>query len=234
PAGTAKIGTIEYNVRTNSSPDILETLNDLPVRQVGGATVYMRDVAQVRDGFQVQTNQVHVDGRRSALLTVLKTPSASTLDIVQRVKDALPRIQATLPPELAIKPLFDQSVFVRASIQGVLREAAIAATLTGLMILLFLGSWRSTLVIMVSIPLVFITGVGKYLFTPLAEAVVFAMLASYFLSRTVVPTMVRYLLPAEAHLHAPGAEHTVTDAGRIWAVHQAFNRRFERLRDAYG
>src|SRR5881275_1692470 len=315
PAGTAKIGPIEYNIRTNSSPDILETLNDLPVKQVGGATVYMRDVAQVRDGFAVQTNMVHVDGRRSALLTVLKTPSASTLDIVQRVKDALPRIQATLPPELAIKPLFDQSVFVRASIQGVLREAAIAATLTGLMILLFLGSWRSTLVIMVSIPLailvsvitlslfgetlnvmtlgglalavgilvddatveientnrnlamgkpvikaildgaqqiatpafvatlcicivfvpvVFITGVAKYLFTPLAEAVVFAMLASYLLSRTVVPTMVRYLLPAEAHLHAPGAEHTVTDAGRIWAVHRAFNRRFERLRDGYG
>src|SRR5947199_296067 len=195
PAGTAKIGPIEYNVRTNSSPDILETLNDLPVRQVGGATVYMRDVAQVRDGFQVQTNQVHVDGRRSALLTVLKTPSASTLDIVQRVKDALPRIQATLPPELAIKPLFDQSVFV---------------------------------------PVVFIPWFGKYLFTPLAEAVVFAMLASSFPSRTVVPTMVRYLLPAEAHLHAPGAEHTVTDAGRIWAVHQAFNRRFERLRDGYG
>src|SRR5437773_6706955 len=257
---------------------------------------------------------VHVDGRLSALLAVLKTPTASTLDIVQRVKDALPRIQATLPPELAIKPLFDQSVFVRASIQGVLREAVIAATLTGLMILLFLGSWRSTLVIMVSIPLailvsiitlslfggtlnvmtlgglalavgilvddatvefentnrnlamgkpvvqaildgtqqiappafvatlcicivfvpvVFITGVAKYLFTPLAEAVVFAMLASYFLSRTVVPTMVRYLLPAEAHLHAPGAEHTVTNAGPICAVHRAFNRRFERLRERY-
>src|SRR5213083_635267 len=106
PAGTAKIGPIEYNVRTNSSPDILETLNDLPVRQVGGATVYMRDVAQVRDGFAVQTNMVHVDGRPSALLTVLKTPTASTLDIVQRVKDALPRIQATLPPDLDIRPLF--------------------------------------------------------------------------------------------------------------------------------
>src|SRR5215467_8197829 len=314
PAGTAKIGPIEYNVRTNSSPDAIEALNDVPVKQVGGATIYLRDVAQVRDGFQVQTNQVHVDGRRSALLTVLKTPTASTLDIVQRVKDALPRIQATLPPELEIKPLFDQSVFVRASIQGVLREAVIAATLTGLMILRFLGSWRSTLVIMVSIPLailvsiitlslfgetlnvmtlgglalavgilvddatveientnrnlamgkpviqaildgaeqiatpafvatlcicivfvpvVFITGVGKYLFTPLAMAVVFAMLASYFLSRTVVPTMVRYLLPAEAHLHAPGAEETVTDAGPIWAVHRAFNRRFERVRDRY-
>src|SRR5262245_36329825 len=315
PAGTAKIGAIEYNIRTNSSPDAIEALDDVPVKQVGVATIYLRDVAQVRDGFQVQTNQVHVDGRRSALLTVLKTPTASTLDIVERVKDALPRIAATLPPELDIKPLFDQSVFVRASIQGVLREAIIAAVLTGLMILLFLGSWRSTLVIMVSIPLsilvsvivfsllgetlnvmtlgglalavgilvddatveientnrnlamgkpviraildgaqqiatpafvatlcifivfvpaVFITGVGKYLFTPLAEAVVFAMLASYLLSRTVVPTMVRYLLPAEAHMHAPGAEQTVTDAGRIWAVHRAFNRRFERFRDGYG
>jgi multidrug efflux pump subunit AcrB len=314
PAGTAKMGEIEFNIRTNSSPDIIATLNDVPVKQVGGAIVYMRDVAEVHDGFQVQTNQVHVDGRRSAMLTVLKTPTASTLDIVQRVRDALPRIAATLPPELNIKPLFDQSVFVRASIQGVLREAVIAAVLTGLMILLFLGSWRSTLVIMVSIPLailvsiitlslfgetlnvmtlgglalavgilvddatveientnrnlamgkpviraildgaqqiatpafvatlcicivfvpvVFITGVGKYLFTPLAMAVVFAMLASYFLSRTVVPTMVRYLLPAEAHLHAPGAEEKITDAGPIWAVHRAFNRRFERLRERY-
>jgi multidrug efflux pump subunit AcrB len=314
PAGTAKMGTIEYNVRTNSSPDVLETLNDVPVKQVGGATVYLHDVAEVHDGYAVQTNMVHVDGRRSALVTILKTPTASTLDIVQRVKDALPRIQATLPPELNIKQLFDQSVFVRAALQGVLREAIIAAALTGLMILLFLGSWRSTLVIIVSIPLailisvitlsilgetlnvmtlgglalavgilvddatveientnrnlamgkpvlraildgaqqiatpafvatlcicivfvpvVFITGVGRYLFTPLAEAVVFAMLASYFLSRTVVPTMVRYLLPAEAHLHAPGAEHNVTDAGPIWAVHQAFNRRFERFSAGY-
>src|SRR5262245_63447740 len=159
PAGTAKIGPIAYNVRTNSSPDAIEALNDVPVKQVGGATIYLRDVAQVRDGFQVQTNQVHVDGRRSALLTVLKTPTASTLDIVQRVKDALPRIRATLPPELDIKPLFDQSVFVRASIQGVLREAVIAAALTGAMILLFLGSWRSTLVIMVSIPLAILVSV---------------------------------------------------------------------------
>ncbi|MCW5889282.1 MAG: efflux RND transporter permease subunit [bacterium] len=314
PAGTAKIGKIEYNVRTNSSPDVIEALNDVPVRQVGNATVYMRDVAQVHDGYAVQTSIVHVDGRRSALLTVLKTPTASTLDIVQRVKDALPRIQATLPPDLGIRQLFDQSVFVRASLNGVLREAAIAAALTGLMILLFLGSWRSTLVIVVSIPLailvsvitlslvgetlnvmtlgglalavgilvddatveientnrnlsmgkpvlkaildgaqqiatpafvatlcicivflpvVFITGVGKYLFTPLAEAVVFAMLASYFLSRTVVPTMVRYLLPAEAHLHAPGAEHTVTDGGPIWNVHRRFNRHFERFQGRY-
>jgi len=308
------MGEVEYNVRTNSSPDVLGTLADIPVRQVGGATVYLRDVAEVRDGYAVQTNMVHVDGRRSALLTVLKTPAASTLDIVQRVKDALPRIQATVPPELSVRQLFDQSVFVRAALAGVLREGVIAAGLTGLMILLFLGSWRSTLVIVVSIPLSilvsvivlalmgetlnvmtlgglalavgilvddatveientnrnlamgkpviraildgaeqiatpafvatlcicivfvpvwFITGVGKYLFTPLAEAVVFAMLASYLLSRTLVPTMVRYLLPAEAHLHVPGAEHTVTDAGPIWAAHQAFNRRFERFLAGY-
>jgi multidrug efflux pump subunit AcrB len=314
PAGTAKMGPTEYNVRTNSSPDVLDTLNDVPVKQIGDATVYLRDVAQVRDGFAVQTSMVHVDGRRAALLTILKTPTASTLDIVQRVKDALPRIEATVPKELGIKQLFDQSVFVRAALNGVFREAVIAAALTGLMILLFLGSWRSTLVIVVSIPLailisvitlsalgetlnvmtlgglalavgilvddatveientnrnlsmgkpvlqaildgaqqiatpafvatlcicivfipvVFITGAGKYLFTPLAEAVVFAMLASYFLSRTVVPTMVRYLLPAEAHLHAPDAEHTVTDAGPIWAAHRAFNRQFERFLGGY-
>src|SRR5213078_2406340 len=278
-------GPIEYNVRTNSSPDILETLNDLPVKQVGGATVYMRDVAQVRDGFAVQTNMVHVDGRLSAMLTVLKTPTASTLDIVQRVKDALPRIQATLPAELGVKPLFDQSMFVRASLQGVLREAVIAAALTGLMILLFLGSWRSTLVIVVSIPLAilvsvitlsllgetlnvmtlgglalavvilvddatveientnrnlamgkpviraildgaqqiatptfvatlsicivfvpifFLTGVAHFLFTPLAMAVVFAMLTSYLLSRTIVPTTVRHLLQNEVEMFHAG------------------------------
>src|SRR4029453_2294684 len=148
-----------YNVRTNSSPDAIGALNDVPVKQVGGATIYLRDLAQVRDGFQTQTNQVHVDGRRSALLTVLKTPTASTLDIVSRVENALPRIRATLPPELDIKPLFDQSVFVRAALDGVLREALIAAALTGLMILLFLGSWRSTLVILVSIPLAILVSV---------------------------------------------------------------------------
>src|SRR5438477_12166423 len=311
PAGTAKIGPIEYNVRTNSSPDILETLNDLPVSQVGGATVYMRDVAQVRDGFAVQTNMVHVDGRLSALLAVLKTPTASTLDIVQRVKNALPRIQATLPPELGVKPLFDQSVFVRASLQGVLREAIIAAALTGLMILLFLGSWRSTLVIVVSIPLailvsvitlslfgetlnvmtlgglalavgilvddatveienihrnlamgkpiiraildgaqqiavpafvstlaicivfvpvVFLKGAVQFLFTPMALAVVLAMLASYFLSRTLVPTMVQYLLKSEVDRYSEEeAEHQ--DGDMFWRIHDAFNRRFVRLRE---
>jgi multidrug efflux pump subunit AcrB len=307
------MGEIEYNVRTNSSPDVLAMLNDLPVKQVGGATIYLRDVAQVRDGFAVQTSMVHVNGRRSAMLTILKTPGASTLDIVQQVKQVLPRIEATLPPELDVRLLFDQSIFVRAALQDVLREALIAAGLTGLMILLFLGSWRSTLIIVLSIPLailvsviafsllgetinvmtlgglalavgilvddatveientnrnlamgkpviraildgaqqiamptfvstlcicivfvpvVFITGPGRYLFTPLALAVVFAMLASYFLSRTFVPTMVNYLLPFEAALHAPDAEETV-EGGPIWTVHKAFNRRFERLRAGY-
>jgi len=306
------MGQTEYVVRTNSSPDVFEQLNAIPVLQDGNATIYLDDVAQVHDGYAIQTSMVHVDGRRSALLSVLKTPNASTLDIVQRVRDALPRIQATLPSELTIKPLFDQSVFVRAALNGVVREALIAAALTGLMILLFLGSWRSTLVIVISIPLsilvsiivfsalgqtlntmtlgglalavgilvddatveientnrnlgmgkpvtraildgaqqiaapafvstlcicivfvpvVFISGVARYLFTPLALAVVLAMLASYFLSRTVVPTMVHYLLPAEVHLHQPG--HEVTDGGPIWRVHQRFNHHFERLLAVY-
>ena len=312
PAGTAKMGPIEYVVRTNSSPDLFETLNDIPVLQDGAATVYLSDVAQVHDGFAIQTSMVHVDGQRSALLTVMKTADASTLDIVQRVRDALPRIQTTLPPDLNVTPLFDQSVFVRAALNGVFIEAAIAAALTGLMILLFLGSWRSTLVIVVSIPLsilvsiivfsamgdtlntmtlgglalavgilvddatveienvnrnfgmgkpitraildgaqqiaapafvstlcicivfvpvIFITGVAKFLFTPLALAVVLAMLASYFLSRTVVPTMVHYLLPAEAHLHQEG--HEAVDGGWIWAVHQRFNHHFARFQGVY-
>src|SRR5439155_22570 len=223
PAGTAKIGPIEYNVRTNSSPDVVETLNDLPVKQVGGATVYMRDVAHVRDGFQVQTNMVHVDGRLSSLLTVLKTPTASTLDIVERVKTALPRIlvdDATVEIENTNRNLAMGKPVIRAILDGAQQIATPAFVATLCICIVF-------------VPVVFITGVAKYLFTPLAEAVVFAMLASYFLSRTVVPTMVRYLLPAEAHLHAPGAEQTITNAGPIWAVHRAFNRRFERLRERY-
>src|SRR5213082_1608584 len=314
PSGTAKIGPFEYDVAMNASPRTVAELNDLPVKVVGNSTIYLRDVAHVRDGFSPQTNIVRRDGSRGTLVTILKSGSASTLDVVAGIRALLPRVIPTLPPQLTVQPLADQSIFVRAAVSGVIREAVIAACLTALMILLFLGSWRSTLIIAVSIPLsiltsiillsflhetinvmtlgglalavgilvddatveienvnrilaegkeirqailegaqqiatpafvatlcicivfvpvVFITGVAKYLFTPLAEAVVFAMLASYFLSRTVVPTMVRYLLPAEAHLHAPGAEHTVTDAGRIWAVHRAFNRRFERFQAAY-
>ncbi|MGB7836644.1 MAG: efflux RND transporter permease subunit, partial [Terrimicrobiaceae bacterium] len=153
PAGTQKLGEREYNVRLNSSPQVLDMLNDLPIKEVNGAMVYIRDVANVRDGFAVQTNIVSQNRIRSALLTVLKSANASTLDIIKRVKDVLPRIKATLPPELDITQLFDQSVFVRAAINGVLKEGVIAAVLTALMILLFLGSWRSTLVVATSIPL---------------------------------------------------------------------------------
>src|SRR5881392_1297210 len=275
PAGTQKIGDREYNVRLNSSPEVLQVLNDLPIKQVNGAVVYIRDVAQVRDGFAVQTNIVAQNRIRSALLTVLKSASASTIDIIKRVKEALPRIQATLPKELEMTQLFDQSIFVRAAINGVLREGVIAACLTALMILLFLGNWRSTLVVATSIPLsilcsiivlgalgetlnimtlgglalavgilvddatvelenihrnlamgkpmiraildgamqiavpafvstlsicivfvpiFFLSGTARYLFQPLATAVIFAMLASYLLSRTVVPTMVKFLM----------------------------------------
>jgi multidrug efflux pump subunit AcrB len=275
PAGTQKIGDREYNVRLNSSPEVLQVLNDLPIKQVNGAVVYIRDVAQVRDGFAVQTNIVAQNRIRSALLTVLKSASASTIDIIKRVKQALPRIQATLPKELEMTQLFDQSIFVRAAINGVIREGVIAACLTALMILLFLGNWRSTLVVATSIPLsilcsiivlgalgqtinimtlgglalavgilvddatveienihrnlamrkpmiraildgamqiavpafvstvcicivfvpiFFLSGVAKFLFQPLAMAVIFAMFASYLLSRTVVPTMVKFLM----------------------------------------
>jgi multidrug efflux pump subunit AcrB len=308
PAGTVKLGDREYNVRTNSSPQILEVLNDMPVRQVNGAMVYVRDVAHVHDGYAVQGNVVLQNRLRSALLTVLKSANASTLDIVKRVKEALPRIKAILPPELDTTLLFDQSIFVRASINGVLKEGMIAACLTALMILLFLGSWRSTIVVVTSIPLsilcsiivmgalgetmnimtlgglalavgilvddatveienihrnlamnkpmvraildgaqqiavpafvstlcicivfvpiFFLSGVAKYLFQPLAMAVMFAMLASYFLSRTVVPTMVKFLL--RAHEHDATQDH-VSFFGRL---HDRFNGEFEKFRDRY-
>ena len=153
PAGTAKMGEREYSVRLNSSPEAVELLNDLPIRQVNGAMVYIRDVAQVHDGFVVQTNMVNLDGRRASLISILKSGGASTLDVVNRVKEALPSIQATLPSELDLRFLFDQSLFVRAAVDGVIKEAGIAACLTSLMILLFLGSWRSTLIVAISIPL---------------------------------------------------------------------------------
>ncbi|HEX4809935.1 MAG TPA: efflux RND transporter permease subunit [Bryobacteraceae bacterium] len=319
PAGTARVGEREYLVRLNSSPLQVSSLNDLPVRAADGAIVYVKDVGQVRNGYAVQTNVVRQDGRRGSLLTVLKNGKASTLDIVQRVKAALPRVKAGLPPSLRITPLFDQSIFVRTSINEVLREASIAAGLTALMILLFLGSWRSTLIVCTSIPLsimtsvcilaalgetinimtlgglalavgilvddatveienthrnlgegehkplvraildsasqvaapalvstlsicivflpvVLLTGAARYLFTPLAEAVVFAMLASYFLSRTLVPTMMHYLLPAEVPLYQSGEhEHLDIPEARnwVWRVHERFNVRFEHLRHRY-
>src|SRR6476646_9037749 len=142
PTGTAKIGTWEYLIQLNSSPELVSAINDMPIKTVNGAPVYMRDVAQVRDGYQVQTNIVRTNGNRSALLTILRHGGASTLDVVNGVKQLLPKIQATLPPSLSITRLFDQSLFVRAAVSGVAREATIAACLTAVMILLFLGSWR--------------------------------------------------------------------------------------------
>ncbi|HWB61540.1 MAG TPA: efflux RND transporter permease subunit, partial [Chthoniobacteraceae bacterium] len=308
PAGTIKLGDREYAVRTNSSPQLIDTLNDLPVKQINGAMVYIRDVANVHDGYAPQTNVVLQNRVRAALLTVLKSANASTLDIVQRVKDKLPGIQSTLPPSLELKQFFDQSIFVRASINGVLREGAIAASLTALMILLFLGSWRSTFVVIISIPLsilcsiivmaalgqtlnimtlgglalavgilvddatveienihrnlamnkqmvraildgaqqiavpafvatlcicivfvpvFFLSGVAKYLFQPLAMAVIFAMLASYLLSRTVIPTLAKFFL--RHHEHEGEGRHS----GFFGRIHDRFNDSFENLRDFY-
>src|SRR5438067_8606375 len=313
PAGTAKFLDTEYQIKVNSSPQVLEDLNNLPIKTVNGATVYIKDVAQVRDGFSVQSNIVRTNGTRGVLMTVSRTGKTSTLDIVNSVKTALPKILANLPQDLKVTALADQSIFVRASIQGVLREALIAAALTGIMILLFLGSWRSTLIVCISIPLsiltslsilsllgqtinvmtlgglalavgilvddatvaienthrniamgkplvravldgaqqiaapafvstlsicivfvpvLLLTGAAKYLFTPLALAVVFAMMASYFLSRTLIPTMVHYMLPSEVKLYARGI-HEEGGKGLIWSVHHMFNRRFELLRASY-
>ena len=314
PAGTVKIGDKDYQVRTNSSPRDMAELNLMPLRVVNGATVYLKDVAQVRDGYSVQTSVVRTNGRRGALLTVLRNGKASTLAVVNNVKAALPKILAGLPSALQVKQLFDQSLFVRAAINGVVREGVIAAMLTGLMILLFLGSWRSTVIVCISIPLsiltsmivlnllgqtinvmtlgglalavgilvddatveienthrnmamrkplvravldgaeqiaapafvstlsicivfvpvLLLTGAAKYLFTPLAMAVVFAMMASYFLSRTLIPTMVHYMLRSEVKLYARG-EHEEGGTGLIWKAHYMFNRRFELLRASYG
>jgi multidrug efflux pump subunit AcrB len=315
PAGTMKIGTREALVRTNSSPNTVEEFNMLPVKTSNGATVYMKDIGHVRDGFQVQTNIVREDGIAGALLTVIKNGPVSTLNIVSDVKKSLPRILAGLPKALHVTPLFDQSIFVRAAVDDVVREATIAGGLTGVMILLFLGSLRSTLIVCISIPLsiltsiillnslgqtintmtlgglalavgmlvddatveientnrniamkkpivraildgaaqiatptlistlsicivfvpvLLLTGAAKYLFTPLAMAVVFAMLASYFLTRTVVPTLMHYLMKPEIARIQMGEHAPVlpTD-GRVWRIHKAFDERFERLREKY-
>ncbi|MBV9399442.1 MAG: efflux RND transporter permease subunit [Bryobacterales bacterium] len=315
PAGSAKIGSREYRIEMNNTPQIVEAFNRLPIKTVNGGTIFMSDVAQVRDGYSVQTNIVRHNGERGALLTALKNGSVSTLEIVRRVKDALPRIASTLPPGLQIRTLFDQSIFVRAAIQGVIKEALAAAALTGLMIMLFLGSWRSTLIVCISIPLsiftslailyafgetinimtlgglalavgilvddatveienihrnlgmgkgiiqaildgarqiavpafvstlcicivfvpvAFLTGTAKYLFTPLAMAVALAMGASYLLSRTLIPTMIRFLLPAELHRYrGPEGHADVHDKSVLWRLHQGFNGGFEKLRDSY-
>ena len=314
PTGTAKMGTNEYPVLMNSSPTLFKDIGDLPVKVVNGRTVFVRDVANVRDGYSPQTNMVHVEGGRSVLMSILKNGSASTLDVANRVRNMLPLIAAKLPKELKISLLFDQSIFVRASVEGVVKEAAIAAALTAMMILLFLGSWRATIVVIVSIPLsilvsimilyalgqtlnvmtlggmslavgilvddatveienihrnmaqrkpilhaildgaqeiavpafvatlcicivfvpvVLITGAARSLFIPLAMSVVFAMLTSYLLSRTLVPTMVRYLLAPEAKRLAEG-HHGPAGNGIFARFSRAFERGFERVREAYG
>ena len=160
PSGTVKIGPNQYNVKLNSQPEGVSAFNNLPIKNVNGTPIYVKDVAHVRDGFAVQTNIVRHNGRRGALLTVLKNGAASTLDIVSRLKKILPRVVSTLPSAMKVNLMFDQSIFVRAAIQGVLKEAIIAALLTGLMILLFLGSWRSTVIVCVSIPLSILTSLA--------------------------------------------------------------------------
>jgi multidrug efflux pump subunit AcrB len=311
PAGTTKIDRFEYEVETNSAPTTIAELNDLPIKSVNGAMVYIHDVAHVRDGFPPQTNIVRVNGQRASLLTIQKTGSSSTLEIIKGIFDKLPLIKSQLPPQLVITPLSDQSIFVRGAISGVVREAIIAACLTAVMILVFLGSWRSTVIIAVSIPLsiicsllmlgalgetinimtlgglalavgilvddatveieninrnleegkeieqaildgaaqiaipafvstlsicivfvpmFFLTGVAKYLFVPLAEAVVFAMLASYLLSRTIVPTMAKYLL--QEHDSA-AEEKKKTSRNPLVRGQQLFERLFEKLRLGY-
>jgi multidrug efflux pump subunit AcrB len=314
PAGTERMGDREYVMKTNSSPDELSALNDLPIRAANGAVVYMKDVAQVHMGFAEQTNIVRENGKRSALLMVLKNGDTSTLDIVAHTKEMIPQLKAGLG-NLTITPLFDQSIFVRSSINEVVREACIAAALTGLMILLFLGSWRSTLIVCISIPLsiatsliilsalgetinvmtlgglalavgilvddatveienthrnmaekrpltqailhsaqqvaapafvstlsicivfvpvVLLTGAAKFLFTPLAEAVAFAMMASYFLSRTLVPTMMHFLLGKEIALYQdPGESAREERRSFIWRIHAKFDRQFEKMQHHY-
>jgi len=311
PSGTSKIGSKEYDVDLNGAPQTITELNRIPVKTVGSSTIYIEDVAFVRDGFPPQTNIVRVNGQRSVLLTIQKAGDASTLNVIAGIKNLLAQITTSLPSTLEVSPLADQSIFVRASIQGVLKEATIAACLTGLMILIFLGSWRSTVIIAVSIPLsiltsivaltaigetfnimtlgglalavgilvddatveienihrniaqgketqqaildgaaqiavpafvstlsicivfvpmFFLTGVARYLFVPLAEAVVFAMLASYLLSRTLVPTMAKYLLRG----HEEHPAHLSTGSRNPFArFHAHFEAVFEKLHNGY-
>jgi len=312
PTGTSKIGGKEYNVDIpNAAPQTIADLNQIPIKTVGNTTIYMKDVAWVRDGFPPQTNIVRVNGQRSVLLTIQKAGDASTLKVISGIKALLPQIAATLPKQLTMKPLADQSIFVLGAINGVVREALIAACLTALMILIFLGSWRSTLIIATSIPLAILTsiivlsligqtinimtlgglalavgilvddatveveninrnreaepdkpldevildsamqiatpafvstlsicivfapmfllsGVARYLFLPLAEAVVFAMLASYFLSRTIVPTMAKYLLRGQKV-----GNHGLHSRNVLVRLQQKFESSFEGFRNAY-
>src|ERR1035437_1015881 len=312
PAGEVKMGHVDYQVESNSAPQTIAELNDLPIKTVNGATIYVHDIGNVRDAYPPQTNIVRVDGQRASLITIQKTGDASTLDIISNVRDQLPHILSQLPAALQIRPISDQSVFVKSAISGVVREAIIAGCLTAAMILIFLGNWRSTLIIAVSIPLsivcsllmlsalgetinimtlgglalavgilvddatvtieninrfleegqgvepailegarqiavpafvstlaicivfvpmFFLAGVARYLFVPLAEAVVFAMLASYFLSRTIVPTMAKYLLRGEKEEagHAASRNPLVRLQKRFEGAFENFRRSYRSL-----
>jgi multidrug efflux pump subunit AcrB len=321
PAGTAKMGGREYFVRLNNSFTNVDALNDVPIKMVNGAIVYVRDVAQVRDGYGNQINEVNANGHPAVLLTIFKTSSASTLEVVNRVRAALPAIEDTLPPGVQLSILQDQSIFVRAAVLDVVQEGVIAACLTGLMILLFLGSWRSTLIVFFSIPLAifssilimgifgetlntltlgglalavgilvddatveienttrilaldngrslksailesahevalptlastlsicivfvpvaFLTGVAQSLFLPLAVAVIFAMLPSYLLSRTLVTTLMNLLIGPEMPLHRPNnAEYREVAPkmmrGILWRIHEAIEHALERVRESH-
>ena len=320
PSGTAKIGQTEYDVEVNGSPRILEELNNLPVKRVNGTTIYVKDVAVVRDGFNPQTNVVRMNAHRGALITIMKSGFASTLDVVRRVKEQLPQVLSTITSDLHVQEFADQSLFVRAAIDGVLKEGTIAAALTAIMILLFIGSWRSTVIIAVSIPLsvlaslaclsalgetinlmtlgglslavgilvddatveienvhrqmamgkplitaildgaeeialpafvsticicivfvpmFFLTGVARFLFVPLAESVVFAMLASYVLSRTIVPTLVMYFYRNSPYTgHSEDDEHADEAPPTGWSapfvhIQRAFERGFSHFRNTY-
>jgi len=307
PSGTIKMGSLEYNVEMNGTPQTIAELNDLPVKTTNSSTLYMRDVAHIRDGFAPQTNIVRQDGNRGALMSIYKIGNSSTLEIVKGIKDIVAIAAQALPPELKVTALFDQSLFVRASISGVVREGAIAAVLTAIMILIFLGDWRPTIVILISIPLsvfcsiillgaigqtinimtlgglalavgilvddatveieniernlamgkemrqaildgaqqiavpafvstlsicivfvpmFFLSGVAKFLFVPLAEAVSFAMLASYLLSRTLIPTLVMYIMRGHEHRSETGKSFL----GRF---QRGFERKFEDFRRGY-
>mgnify|MGYP003913690903 CR=1 FL=1 len=307
PSGTAKFGGTEYSVKLNGSPEAVAGLNELPVRTANGATIYLKDVANVRDGFSPQTNVVRQDGARGVLLSILKNGGASTLDIVDNLRKLLPTAAQTLPEDIKITPLFDQSLFVKAAVTGVISEALIAAGLTAAMVLLFLGNWRSTLIIgltiplsimaailmlaalgetlnlmtlgglalsvgilvdqaivtienierhlhlgkplhdaiivgageigvpafvatlcicIVFVPMFFLSGVARFLFVPLAEAVVFAMAASYLLSRTLVPTLVMLLMGS--HGQVDSAKQSL-----LQRLYRAFDNRFERVRHGY-
>ncbi|PZM82389.1 MAG: AcrB/AcrD/AcrF family protein [Candidatus Melainabacteria bacterium] len=309
PSGKAKIGDTDYRVLLNNTPEVVQSINDLPIKMVNGKVIFIRDVAHVRDGFAVQQNIVRAEGSRSVLVTILKNGAVSTLDIVNQIKSLVPTLQAAAPPGMRIEQLFDQSLFVKAAVDNVVHEGIIAACLTGAMILLFLGSWRSTLIVLISIPLsilssiialdalrmslnimtlgglalaigilvddatveienihrnialgkdlktaildgaqqiavptfvatsaicivflpvILLEGPARFLFVPFALAVVFAVFASYILSRTLVPVMVKYLLKSELENHAHGGKETAFEKFHAW-----FNDRFDRLRRVY-